>query len=169
MSVDNVLDKLVDEKKYRRRDLRNSLASRIGIEDRPSSTPREPPKKRLRFTNVPLDVSDFTLEDMVKEFAEPIYCNFYDLKDSRTAVFEFEDPSVMERVVEKYNETPLNGGTVTVEIFEQERRPDRRRRTQRDNRRGNGRGSRGSHYKRQDRPAMEDELNAELEDYMKSS
>lgn len=145
------------------------MASRIGIEDRLSSRPREPPKKRLRFLNVPLDVSDFTLEDMVKEFAEPIYYNFYDHKDFRSAVFEFEDPSVMERVVEKYNGTPLNEGTITVEIFEQERRPDRRRRNLRDSRRGVGRGSRGSHYKRQDRPPTEDQLNAELENYMKSS
>lgn len=147
------------------------MASRIGIEDRHSSKPKSPPKKRLRFTNVPLDVSDFTLEDMVKEFAIPIYSNFYDYKDSRSAVFEFEDPSVMERVVEKYNGTPLNDVTITVEIFEQGRRGDKRRRNNnRDNRRGMGRGSRGSHYKRQeDTPATEDQLNAELEDYMKSS
>lgn len=145
------------------------MASRIGVEDRLSNRPRDPPKKRLRFVNVPLDVSDFTLEDMVKEFANPIYCNFYDYKDSRSAVFEFEDPSVMERVVEKFNGTTLNDGTITVEIFEQERRPDRRRHNQRESRRGMARGNRGSHYKRQNRPPTEEQLNAELESYMKNS
>ncbi|CDH18098.1 probable RNA annealing protein YRA2 [Zygosaccharomyces bailii ISA1307] len=180
MSVENALDKIVDEKKYRRRDLRNSLASRIGIEDRHSHNPPEPLKKRLRFVNVPLEISDYTMEDMVKEFAEPIYTNFYDHKDSRTAVFEFEDPAVMDKVVEKFDGTPLGSGNVTVEIFEQERRSDKRRR-QRENRPGNHgargtrgtRGTRGSHYKRQERheerPTTEEDLNAELEEYMKSS
>lgn len=165
--------------KYRRRDLRNSLASRIGIEDRQSQGPQEPPKRRLRFINVPLEVSDYTLEDMVKEFAEPIYSNFYDHKDFRTAVFEFEDPSIMDKVIEKYNGSPLSGGNVTVEIFEQERRSDKRRR-QRESRGGRGargareaRGARGSHYKKQEKreetPKTEEDLNAELEEYMKSN
>lgn len=155
--------------------MRNSLASRIGIKD---TRPQEPPKKRLRFVNVPLHVSDFTLEDMVKEFAEPIFSNIYDHKDSRTAVFEFENPGIMEKVVEKYNSTPLEGTPVTVEIFEQDKRLDARRRNHRDSRRGanrggrggrGSRGSRGSHYKRREKPATEEQLDAELENYMKSS
>ena len=71
-------------------------------------------KKRVRFTNIPLDVSDFVIEDMIKEFPQPIYSKFYDTKDSRIFIVEFGDPTVMDKVIEKYNATELNGSTITA-------------------------------------------------------
>lgn len=165
--------------RYRRRDLRNSLASRMGLEsnfreenDSSSRVDQEPSKQRVKFTNVPLDVSDYVLEDMVKEFGEPIYSNFYDSKDNRTAVFELEDASVMKKIVEKYDTTDLNGSQITVQIFEQQRKQDRHRK-QRGGRKG-GRGNPGSHYSSnregrsniKSKPATLQDLDAELEEYM---
>ncbi|QLQ82688.1 hypothetical protein HG537_0H04510 [Torulaspora globosa] len=191
MSIEQSLSQIIDEEqastdakhkvtKYRRRDLRNSLASRIGtIESshRGSSEERRresslPPKRRIKLTNIPLDVSDYTLEDMMKEYGTPIYSNFYDSKDSRTAVFEFQDDQVLEKILEKYNDTDLNGARLCVEIVEINDKRNRRR-----NRRANQASSRGSHYgvrkergsqrERVRKPTVED-LDAELEEYMNS-
>lgn len=141
-------------------------------DDFSSNLDQEPSRQRLKFTNVPLDVSDYVLEDMVKEFGEPIYSNFYDSKDNRTAVFELEDASMMEKIVEKYDSTDLNGSPITVQIFEQQRKQDRRRK-QRGGRKG-GRGNSGSHYSSnkegksniKSKPTTVQDLDAELEEYM---
>lgn len=155
--------------------MRNSLAQRMGIHER--IIKREPPKKRLRFASLPLDVSDFIIEDIVKEFAEPIYSNFYELKDGRTAVFEFEIPEVMDQIVEKYNGHEINGAKIVVEIFEQHRKQNNRGHSSGGRR--SDRGATGSHYRqnvekparvqREDRkntPVSVEDLDAELDAYM---
>ncbi|QLL34618.1 hypothetical protein HG536_0G04800 [Torulaspora globosa] len=191
MSIEQSLSNIIDEDqastdakhkvtRYRRRDLRNSLASRIGtIENLPREGSEErgresslPPKRRVKLTNIPLDVSDYTLEDMMKEYGNPIYSNIYDSKDSRTAVFEFEDEAVIEKILEKYNDTDLNGARLRVEVFNLNDKKNRRR-----NRRANQFSSRGSHYgvrkergtqrERVKMPTVQD-LDAELEEYMNS-
>lgn len=133
--------------------------------------PSRPAKKRVKFENIPLDVSDYTLEDMVQEFGTPVYSNFYDTKESRTAVFELEDSSLLQKIVEKYNDTELNGRKLKVEIYDSNGSQGRRQR------RGDNRGSGGSHYavgkkkgkaKDQVKPTTVQDLNAELEEYMNS-
>lgn len=156
------------------------MASRIGTvenlpkrenEGRRRETPSVP-KRRVKFTNIPLDVSDYTLEDMVKEYGATIYSNFYDSKEDRTAVFEFEDESVLDKIVEKYNDTELHGSRLHVEIFDLNDRKSRRR-----DRRVNQRSSRGSHYgvrkdhgapRQRVKPPTAQDLDAELEEYMNS-
>lgn len=139
--------------------------------DRHKQEPRGPPKKRVKFESIPLDVSDYTVEDMVQEFGKPIYTNFYDTKESRTAVFEFEDSSVLEEIVKKFNGSELNGGQIKVEVFEFSGGQDKRRK------RRENRGSGGSHYgvgkqrgkpREKPKPATVQDLNAELEEYMNS-
>lgn len=108
----------------------------------------------------------------MKEYGTPIYSNFYDSKDSRTAVFEFEDEAVLEKILEKYNDTELNGARLRVEIFDFNDKKNKRR-----NRRANQPSSRGSHYgvrkergnqrERVRKPTVQD-LDAELEEYMNS-
>lgn len=140
-------------------------------ENRQRREPKGPPKKRVKFENIPLEVSDYTLEDMVQEFGTPIYSNFNDTKEYRIAVFEFEDPSVLAKIVEKYNDTELNGSKIKVEIYEFSENIDKRRR-RRDNH-----GSGGSHYgvtkkkgkaREPVKPLTVQDLDAELEEYMNS-
>lgn len=160
--------------------MRNSLASRIGTVENLPRGPKDgrrreaplPPKKRVKITNIPLDVSDYTLEDMVKDFGTPVYSNFYDSKECRTAVFEFEDETVLEKIVEKYKDTDLNGSRLTAEVFEFNDKKSQRR-----SRRENQVSSRGSHYsvhkekkpqRERVKPPTVEDLDAELEEYMNS-
>ena len=141
------------------------------------------PKQRVRIEGIALDVSDFKLEDMVNEFDKPSYLKIYDTKDSRVCIFELGDVSKMEQFVERYNGFELNGNSIKVEIFEQQRgsRPryqpqdfairktGNRRRSS--GLRGRNRSSRG-HLTRKspisrNRPKTVEELDAELERYMK--
>lgn len=130
--------------------MRNSLADRIGVGKSKSSDRLqeflEPPKKRVKISNIPLDVSDYTIEDIIKEFGEPTYFNIYDTKDDRVAMCEFEELKIMESLVEKFNSTDLNGIEVEAEIIDFQKRPDRRHpKGGKQGRRG-PRGKRGSHY-----------------------
>ena len=79
------------------------------------------PKQRVRIEGIALDVSDFKLEDMVNEFDKPSYLKIYDTKDSRVCIFKLGDVSKMEQFVERYNGFELNGNSIKVEIFEQQR------------------------------------------------
>lgn len=99
--------------RYRRRDLRNELGPRLGFapsdaasrsKDRLYREREEPPlPKRIRISKIPLDVSDYTLDDMIKEFGSPIFSKIFDNKEDRTCIYEFEDPEVLEKIVERYN------------------------------------------------------------------
>ncbi|CCD25790.2 Yra2p NDAI_0G00140 [Naumovozyma dairenensis CBS 421] len=175
---------------YRRRDLRNNLASRLGMEDKAGQkwlaehkTP-ELPKKRVRFNSIPLDVSDFTIEDMLKEFGTPVYIKFYEMKDARSCIVEFEDLSIMEKIIKNFNGKDLNGTKLEVEMYEQYPKKSPRNKPSRPDsrddysqyRRNNSRGSRGSHYSlesKSSRPASSqkktaEDLDAELDAYMNS-
>ncbi|KAM3164741.1 RNA annealing protein YRA2 [Lachancea thermotolerans] len=181
MSVDDELDSIIGEQKYRRRDLRNGLAARIGIRDTPrrdldpsskswydddrNEQPQEAPKQRLRILNIPLDVSDFTIDDMVKEIAEPVYSNIYDHESGRTAVFEFEAPEKTEEVRRALNEKEISGAKVTVEVFE-----SRSRQSRRSQKKGHRGGRRGPRAPKREKPAQPtaDQLDQELENYMNS-
>ncbi|CCE65984.1 hypothetical protein TPHA_0O00120 [Tetrapisispora phaffii CBS 4417] len=165
--------------RYRRRDVRN-LDNKLGFRGQAE----EPVKKRVKFSNLPVDVSDFTVEDMVKEFGTPVFSRFYEYKDGRTAVFELETPGAMEKVVEKYNDFEINGSKIAVEMFDLRQRKPKSSFTP-----VYARGSRGSHYaeireqpftsnksshgsrKKATQPAKPtvEELDAELEAYMKST
>lgn len=163
--------------KYRRRDLRNGLASRIGTRETPYrdldprrskkesgiETERPASKKRARILNIPLEVSDYTIEDMVKEIAKPIYSNFYDHKEGRTAVFEFEDPASIEEIIKTLNGKEMGNQSLVVESFESQRRQDRR--AQRRGNHGSRRGGREPKKEKAEKPTV-DQLDAELEAYM---
>ncbi|CCK71071.1 Yra2p KNAG_0G00120 [Huiozyma naganishii CBS 8797] len=161
---------------YRRREVRsNTLASRMNV---PSRGPPVETKKRTKITLIPLDTSDFAIEDIVKEFGEPTYIHFYDSKDDRTCIFELSDLTSMESFVNKYNDYEIKEGSkIRAQIFEQpmkSTRPHQR-----------GGQAYGSHYKvqqaeriplrdnprpvrrneRAKKPTLE-ELDAELDDYM---
>lgn len=191
--MDESLDSIIEDKqkrqpvtRYRRRDLRNGLAQRMGIEERPirdyeprdvkrgareNSRPPAPPKKRLRILNIPLDASDYVIEDMIKELGATVYQNIYDHEDDRTAVFEFEDPKLMDEAVEKLNGKVLNGNVLSVEIFESQRRPERHyqrgpRSQQTHGHQVRPKGSRGPKREAVGKPTI-DQLDAELDAYMK--
>ncbi|CEP62639.1 Yra2p LALA0_S06e00298g [Lachancea lanzarotensis] len=191
MSIDDDLNSIIGDnlfEKYRRRDLRNGLASRIGrdaSESREASRrdldPRSysksarlyndedinssiaKPKKRLRITQIPLDVSDFVVEDLVKEVAAPIYANFYDHPESRTGIFEFEDPTQLEEVAKAFADREINGSKVSVEIYELKSRQNRRVQ-----KKGHGgkRGERGGRRGPTEKPTAE-QLDNELDAYMR--
>lgn len=166
--------------RYRRRDLRNTLESRLDVpvrrrddrdDERGSRTPPQVP--RLKITRIPLDVSDFTIDDMVKEFGEYVYSRFYDHREDRSCIYEFSDPNVMQAIVEKHNNHELNGSAIHVEIVEPRHRP-RNRAPETTRRYAPGYGS---HYekrsekrteKKRDTPKSLDDLNAELDAYMNS-
>lgn len=158
----------------------------MGIEERPirdyeprdvkrgareNSRPPAPPKKRLRILNIPLDASDYVIEDMIKELGATVYQNIYDHEDDRTAVFEFEDPKLMDEAVEKLNGKVLNGNVLSVEIFESQRRPERRyqrgpRSQQTHGHQVRPKGSSGPKREAVGKPTI-DQLDAELDAYMK--
>ncbi|CCF58171.1 hypothetical protein KAFR_0E00170 [Kazachstania africana CBS 2517] len=164
---------------YRRRDLRNSLESRLGMERDRRNVPTEPPKKRVKIKDIPLSVSDFTIEDLIKasnDDTDPVYIKFYDNKESRTCIFELTDKGKMESFVQHYNNHQLDDALLQVEIFEQHRKPNRPK----------SHGSYGSHYNRsqhgrpsnsgrrgvanktKEKPKSIEDLDAELDAYMKS-
>lgn len=107
-------------KRYRRRDLRNSLESRLGMQHREKKI--QTSKKRLRIENISLDTSDYDIEDLVKDFSEPIYFKIFDTKEERKCILEFTKLSKMEEFVSNYNHYELNGQNIKVEIFEQNRK-----------------------------------------------
>ncbi|EJS43006.1 yra2p [Saccharomyces arboricola H-6] len=178
--------------RYRRRDLRNELGPRLGFassdpalkwNDRVSSQKEESPlPKRIRISKIPLDVSDYTIDDMIKEFGVPVFSKLFDNKEERTCIYEFEDPEVMEMVVERYNGHELNGSKIEVEIYQPQRKHsrisshDRRRQPIQER----GRGRPGSHYRQKSNrvskrgkgrenntPTSVEALDAELDAYMK--
>lgn len=159
--------------------MRNGLASRIGggaVSRRdvdPISRDRydyddnivsEPPKKRVRILNIPLDASDYLIEDIVKEIAQPVFANIDDHDSGRTAVFEFEDPAATEKVVEAFKGREINGVNVDAEVFEL-----RSRQSHRVQKRGHRGGRRGPRTAKKERPPQltADDLDKELEAYMK--
>ncbi|SCU79039.1 LAFA_0B00342g1_1 [Lachancea sp. 'fantastica'] len=205
MSIEDDLNTIIGENpparkttKYRRRDLRNGLASRLGQgsgesredvrrdldpdsyaksarlyndEDVRGSLPK--PKKRLRIMQIPLDVSDFTVEDLVKEVATPIYANFYDHPESRTGVFEFDNTTQLEEVAKAFTDKEINGSRLSVEIYELKGRQNRRvqkrghhggQRAQRGGQRG---GRRGGQRGSVEKPSA-DQLDQELDAYMRN-
>ncbi|SCU97677.1 LANO_0E16644g1_1 [Lachancea nothofagi CBS 11611] len=195
MSINDELDSIIGENpakgitKYRRRDLRNGLASRIGrvsgdvrdsarrdFEPRSYHTsnglynddgvrgPAVPAKKRMRILHIPLDVSDFVIEDMVKETALPVYSNFYDHADSRTGVFEFAKQEEIDAVAKVFTDKELNGVKLSVEVYELKNRQERR--TQRKGQRGGRRPQRGERKEKLAQPTA-DQLDQELEAYMR--
>ncbi|CCH60857.1 hypothetical protein TBLA_0D03570 [Henningerozyma blattae CBS 6284] len=143
---------------YRRRDLRNGLASRLGIRD------KSVPEKRLRISKIGLDVSDYEIEDLLKSMGHEIkYSKTFDTKEERVVVVEFKDESVLREVVEKYQGYELNGGKVFVEVFE--RRPARGRPVARPPRRG-GRGGKSFRSGRRSPERSAEQLDSELEQYL---
>lgn len=163
--------------RYRRRDLRaDILGSRL---DKPSPPA---PKYKIKMSHIPLNVSDYTLDDLIKEFGhKPLYSKVFDTKEDRTFIIEFKNLDIMNNFVDKYNGYEIEENCkVTVEVFEQKSRKQK------------GRFSRsdlphyGSHYKKTyrsqlrrgiskptsrrqtaKRPTLE-ELDAQLEAYMNS-
>ncbi|AMD21557.1 HFL299Cp [Eremothecium sinecaudum] len=134
MAVEEELDQIIGEGHYRRRDLRNGLASRMGLSeasvrqsyardtykrDRYVSRPPQASTKRVRFVNLPLDTRDEEIMDMVREFNNPTYSRFYDHDGGKTAIFEFENSHDAEKCVERFSGTEIAGHKIEVEIFEQ--------------------------------------------------
>lgn len=121
--------------------MRNSLANRLNIRDK--AAPRQI-KKRLRIQHIPLDSSDYAIEDLIKEISgNTTYQKIYDTKDARGVILELAVPEQMQAVVDKYNDTEFNGGKINVEIFEVEQRKGRNKKF---NKVTGDRGARGSHY-----------------------
>ncbi|EHN01567.1 Yra2p [Saccharomyces cerevisiae x Saccharomyces kudriavzevii VIN7] len=178
--------------RYRRRDLRNELGPRLGFgssdpalksEDRAYEQREESPlPKRIRISKIPLDVSDYTLDDMMKEFGVPVFSKIFDNKEDRTCIYEFGDGEVMENIVERYNGHELNGAKIEVEIYQPQRKhsrinPHSRHKQSTQDR---GRGRPGSHYRQKssrvskkskarenNTPTSVEALDAELDAYMK--
>ncbi|AJS47982.1 Yra2p [Saccharomyces cerevisiae YJM1419] len=179
--------------RYRRRDLRNELGPRLGFapsdaasrsKDRLYREREEPPlPKRIRISKIPLDVSDYTLDDMIKEFGSPRFSKIFDNKEDRTCIYEFEDPEVLEKIVERYNGYELHNAKIEVEIYQPQRKHsrmnahNRRKQTAQEH----GRGRPGSHYRQRpnrvskknkgreknNTPTSVEALDAELDAYMK--
>ena len=136
--------------RYRNRDNRNTLESHF------IQRSTAPPKKRVKITEIPLDVSDYTIEDWITEYEQPIFIRFYDTKDSRTCIFELKELSKMEEFVTKYNGYQVHeNANIKVEIIEIQNKNKKRNKfilrdtssRNRDSRsRKNNRGSAGSHY-----------------------
>lgn len=104
---------------YRRRDLRNTLESRLGL---PVEKRRLVPQLfRLKITNIGLDVSDYTILDIIKEFGEPEYINFRDHKDSRSCISDFKDNEIATKLIEKYNNFEINGKSIQVTLLDQQK------------------------------------------------
>lgn len=101
------------------------------------------------MTKIPLDVSDYTLDDLVKDFGHPaLHTKLFDNKEDRTFIVEFETLDIMNEFVAKYNHYEIEDGfKVTVEVFEQKSRKQKNNR--------NGISSYGSHYERQPQPRQE--------------
>ncbi|SCU79399.1 LAMI_0A08658g1_1 [Lachancea mirantina] len=188
MSVEESLDSIINNEKpsqhhkvtkYRRRDLRNGLAARMDtrITPRRDYGPRiqrdairrqeEPPlvtKKRLRISKIPLQTSDYRIEDLVREISSPTLVNFYDKKEERVAVLEFENEAQLEKVHDAINGKVVDEAKVVTEIFESQKRQQRR---------NQGRGERGPRRSRnadkEEAPSQPtaDQLDAELDAYMK--
>lgn len=156
---------------YRRRDLRNTLESRLGL---PVEKRRLVPQLfRLKITNIGLDVSDYTILDIIKEFGEPEYINFRDHKDSRSCISDFKDNEIATKLIEKYNNFEINGKSIQVTLLDQQKRKRDADQERRKLRHG-PRGGYGSHYTKSQKPIEQrnktvDELNAELDAYMKGS
>ncbi|SMN19465.1 similar to Saccharomyces cerevisiae YKL214C YRA2 Member of the REF (RNA and export factor binding proteins) family [Maudiozyma saulgeensis] len=170
--------------RYRNRDQRNTLESHF-IQKNPS-----PPKNRVKIDKIPLDVSDYMIEDWINEFDEPIFLKFYDTKENRTCIFELKDLTKMKDFVSKYNNFQVHEGeNISVEIIDIRSKNKGRNQnrfilkdtTRRDRdygrRRGNNRGSLGSHYdnskksqkkKTVEKPKSVEQLDAELDAYMNS-
>ncbi|CAI1528944.1 hypothetical protein SEUBUCD646_0K00180 [Saccharomyces eubayanus] len=184
----------VDHKvtRYRRRDLRNELGPRLGfgssdpaVRSGDSFYPQkeEPPlPKRIRMSKIPLDVSDYTLDDMIKEFGAPVFSKIFDNKEDRTCIYEFEDPEVMEKIVERYNGHELNGTKIEVEMYQPQRKHPRGNTNNRHRQpvQERSRGRSGSHYcqkpsrvskkgkgRESNTPTSVEALDAELDAYMK--
>lgn len=163
--------------RYRRRDLRaDILGSRL---DKPSPPP---PKYKVKMLHIPLNVSDYTLDDLVKEFGhKPLYSKVFDNKEDRTFIIEFENLDIMNDFVSKYNGYEIEENCkVIVEVFQQKSRKQKGRLSRGDtshygshyNRTSQGQGRRGtsksaSRRQTQKRPTLE-ELDAQLEAYMNS-
>ncbi|KAG0671422.1 RNA annealing protein [Maudiozyma exigua] len=167
--------------RYRNRDNRNTLESHF------IQRPTAPPKKRVKITEIPLDVSDYTIEDWITEFETPIFIRFYDTKESRTCLFELKELSKMEEFLTKYNNFQVHdNANIKVEIIEIQNRNKKHNKfhlrdtssRDRDFRsRRNNRGSAGSHYKstrqqskknNENKPKTVEQLDAELDAYMNS-
>ena len=167
--------------RYRNRDNRNTLESHF------IQRSTAPPKKRVKITEIPLDVSDYTIEDWITEYEQPIFIRFYDTKDSRTCIFELKELSKMEEFVTKYNGYQVHeNANIKVEIIEIQNKNKKRNKfilrdtssRNRDSRsRKNNRGSTGSHYNstrqqgkknNENKPKTVEQLDAELDAYMNS-
>lgn len=168
--------------RYRNRDNRNTLESHF------IQRSTAPPKKRVKITEIPLDVSDYTIEDWITEFEQPIFIRFYDTKESRTCIFELKELPKMEEFVTKYNDFSVHeDAKIKVEIIEIQNKNKKRNKfvlkdtssRNRDsrNRRNNNRGSAGSHYNstrqqgkknNENKPKTVEQLDAELDAYMNS-
>jgi len=131
------------------------------------------------------------IEDWINEFEQPIFLKFYDTKEYRTCIFELKDLSKMNEFVSKYNNFQVRESeNITAEITEIRSKNKGHHQSRfilkdttggdRDSgrrRRGNDRGSMGSHYndskKSQKKNAAEkpksvEQLDAELDAYMNS-
>lgn len=133
------------------------------------------------MSNIPLEVSDYSLDDLVKEFGHtPVYSKVFDTKEGRTFILEFETVGLMNEFVAKFNDYEIKEGhKVTVDLYEQKSRMQKRK--ERRNQEGSGYGSHyreaspqsntrpGKVNKRERKPrATLEELDAELEAYMTS-
>lgn len=130
--------------------------------------------------HIPLDVSDYTLDDLIKEFGRsPVYSKVFDTKEDRTFLIEFESLDIMNEFVTKYNNYEIaDGFKVTVELFEQKPRKQKRNNT------SGRRVGYGSHYQKHEQPQEKpkggrarkerlhkptlEELDAQLAAYMNS-
>lgn len=122
---------------YRRRDLRNGLADRLGISARdqePRARDRKfgarskrnfhdrrrvaPPKRLLRLKNIPLEVSDYQIEDWAKEIGEIESIRISDKRESRVSTIEFKDANILSTAQEILDGKEVKDLKLEAEIFE---------------------------------------------------
>ncbi|AET39081.1 Yra2p Ecym_3620 [Eremothecium cymbalariae DBVPG len=89
------------------------------MRERYMERPAPPPIKRIRFTDIPLSVSDEEIDNLIKGFPTPVYSRFYVHQDTRTAVFGFPNLEDLEKCAQMYEGLELHGQQVNVELFEQ--------------------------------------------------
>ncbi|CDO96007.1 unnamed protein product [Kluyveromyces dobzhanskii CBS 2104] len=167
--------------------MQNGLAGRLGIFDR-DREPRAKDRGRggnrskrafndrrkkitlLRIKNIPLETSDYEIEDWLNEIGEVESVRINDKKENRVATVGFKDPQLLGTAAEKLNGKEVHGVQLEVETFEVGAKNPSSGQSYRGNATGaqSGVASTPANASRKSKPEpkTKEELDQEMEDYM---